>query len=115
MCRLDFWMRMGHGCEDVRQAHQDTPRGAKGTISVYVGFILGIYVIWGYVLLFCSHFGCQNDPQIGIGTFLGSHALPRRPLERPGVPFGRIWESFWGNCWVTLGAKITPETMPKKQ
>ena len=57
----------------------------------------------------------QNAPQIGIGAFWGSRAPSRRPLERPGVPFGRIWGSFWGHVGAIFGAKMTPETVPKKQ
>ena len=41
---LGFLDAQGHGCEDVIQANQDAPRGVTGTISVYVGFILGGYV-----------------------------------------------------------------------
>ena len=49
-----------------------------------------------------------------MGTFLGSHAPPRRPPERQGVPFGRIWGAFWGHFLVIVGAKMTSETVPKK-
>ena len=49
-----------------------------------------------------------------MGTFLGSHAPPRRPPERQGVPFGRILGSFWGHFLDTFGAKMTSETVPKK-
>ena len=72
-----------------------------------------------------THFGCHFGRRFAnfgvhvghfgyLGTSLGSHGSPRRPPERPGVPFGWIRGSFWSQVWGTFGAKMTPESMSTK-
>ena len=59
------------------------------------------------MLFILGHFGNQDGFQIDIGTSLGSHGSPRRPPERPGVPFGLIFGLCLGHVWEIFGSKMT--------
>ena len=88
---------LGHGCEDVRQANQDAPRGVKGTNAVYVGFIFCNF--WVIVCHFEVILDTRMTPKSAWGHFWDPMTLPGAPLSAQGCHLG----GFGGSVGVMFG------------